>query len=269
MDSKAVSDGLFRLLGESVGDCPPVLNRNGKEDFPGLVPVKKQLRGLGFFPGGDGLWKAPGKAEPTDRDSKPIMIVGSTFGSQKELESIPFEEDRDNKSKTWEPLIRLLHNADVKPDRSFYTNAFPGVLKGNGNVVKLHPAKLNARYMVEARKFFMAQLQHMQPRLVLFLGLLGPYALGEDLLNRCGWAPLLHPLEGKIQGFESVDLAGKSMCPDLIIPGIPHRVTVALLLHPCHRTPNLHLRKLGLDIGSGDPEPQFLKQVIRASTLGS
>lgn len=267
MDSKGKSDALFRLMGETVGECPPVLNRNGDEVFPGLVPVPRQLPGLGFFPGGDGLWKAPGETEPTDRNPKPIMVVGSTFGSLKELNSIPFEEDRHNKSKTWEPLLTLFRNAGVPPDRCFFTNAYPGVLRGGGNVVQLHPAKLDANYMKEARGFFQAQLQHMQPRLVLFLGLLGPYVLGEDLLNQSGWAQQLHPEEGKIERIGNLDLAGKSMCLNLITPGVPHPVAMALLLHPCHRAPNLRHRRLAPEMDLEDPEPKFLKQVIRSADL--
>ncbi len=267
MDSKEKSDALFRLMGETVGECPPILNRNNDAVFPGLVPVPRQLPGLGFFPGGDGLWKLLGRAEPTDRNPKPIMVVGSTFGSLKELNSLPFEEDRHNKSKTWEPLLTLFRHAGVPPDRCFFTNAYPGVLRSDGNVVQLHPAKLDANYMKEARKFFQAQLQYMQPRLVLFLGLLGPYVLGEDLLSQTGWAQQLHPEEGKIGRIGNVDLAGKSVCLDLIIPDVLHPVTLALLLHPCHRAPNIRHRKLTLETGLEDPEPRFLKQVIRSADL--
>lgn len=263
MDSKEASDALSRLLKESVGSCPPVRNRNGKQSFPGLVPVPRQLSGLGFFPGGDGLWKAPGKSEPTNRKPKPIMIVGSTFGSLAELGSIPFEEDRLDSRKTWAPLLALLRTAGIAPDRCFFTNAYPGVLAGAGNIVTLHPAKLDARYMKETRGFFQEQLKLMQPRLVIFLGLLGPFVLGEHILEQCGWAQMLHPSEGKIRSITKVDESGKSICPEVRITGLPHLVTLALLLHPCHRAPNLKLRRLGADLDPRDPEPQFLNTLAQ------
>ena len=268
MDSKEVSDALFRLLEESVGSCSPVRNRNGKQSFPGLVPVPRQLPGLGFFPGGDGLWKAPDQSEPTNRKPKPIMIVGSTFGSLAELGSIPFEEDRLDSRKTWAPLISLLQAAGIAPDQCFFTNAYPGVLAGTGNVVTLHPAKLDSRYLKEARDFFQEQLKLMQPRIVVFLGLLAPFVLGERILQQCGWAQMLHPSEGKIQSITKVDEAGMSHCPNVRISGLSHPVTLALVLHPCHRTPNLKLRRLGAHMESRDPEPQFLKALVQ-SALGA
>lgn len=264
MDSKESSDLLFRRLGEMVGDCPPTFSRNGRLSFPGLVPVPRQLPGLGFFPGGDGLWKLEDQAEPADRSPKPIMIVGSTFGSLKELRSLPFQEDRSDSRKTWAPLLTLLQAAGIAPDRCFFTNAYPGLLAGTGNVVTLHPAKLEARYMKEARTFFQEQLRIMRPRLVVFLGLLSPFVLGEHILEQCGWVQMLHPSEGKIMSITKLDEAGMSVRPGVKIPGLAQPVTLALVLHPCHRKPNLKLRRLGAHMDSEDPEPQFLKALAKS-----
>jgi len=272
VDAKTQSDALFEILLQTVGRCPPVRNRKGRLTFPGLEPVDRQLPGLGFFPGGDGLWKLLGTTKPVDRSAKPVMLVGSTFGTAVEFRSLTFEEDRFAANKTWSILLDLLRRAEVPCERCFFTNAYPGLLcdlvsnpgekKGKGkNVVKLAPAQLDQAFVNQCRAFFLEQVQHIQPRLILFLGLYGPYVLGEELIRQSGWAPFLHSGTGKIDRFREVDAAGLSLVNGLFVPGVGHPVSLAILLHPSNRGRNLHLRAALGESGSSDPEVSFLNQI--------
>ena len=45
----------------------------------GMVEIEHHLPGLGFFPGGDGLWKAPGCRERPPLPPGGIMVLGNTF----------------------------------------------------------------------------------------------------------------------------------------------------------------------------------------------
>jgi hypothetical protein len=243
VDAKTQSDALFEILLQTVGRCPPVWNRKGRLVFPGLAPVGRQLPGLGFFPGGDGLWKLPGATEPADLSAKPVMLVGSTFGTAAEFRSLIFEEDRDARNKTWSILIDLLQRAEVPCEQCFFTNAYPGLLcdlahnpgekKGRGgNVVKLAPAQLDQVFVSHCRAFFLEQVRHFQPRLILFLGLYGPYILGEELIRQSGWARFLHSVTGKIDRIREIDSAGLSLVTGLSMPGVGHPFSLAILLHP-------------------------------------
>ena len=200
------------------------------------------------------------------------MLVGSTFGTVAEFRSLTFEEDRSAHNKTWSILIELLRCAGIPPERCFFTNAYPGLLcdappnetKGrrarDKNVVQLSPARLDRTYMKTCQGFFQEQLRSIQPRLVLFLGLFGPYVLGEDLLRLSGWGALLHGSSGKINRFHEVDSAGLSVVEGVAVPGVSHPATFALLLHPSSRKRNLHLRAALADPGTDDPEVPFLKR---------
>ena len=85
MNAKETSDCLFETLKDSVGECAesPRRAKDGiAPAFAGITPVKCQISGLGFFPGGDGLWKKPNSGSPVSISQRTIMVVGSTFGCE-------------------------------------------------------------------------------------------------------------------------------------------------------------------------------------------
>jgi hypothetical protein len=267
MNAKETSDDLFRLLSRSIGNCPESLKRakNGKDPaFAGMKRVERQIPGLGFFPGGDGLWKEPGRCDPLDLSPRSIMVVGSTFGCLKYFEELlqkkPLAEE-NCRTGTWGPLLSLLGN---QKNRCFFTNAFPGLLIGEENIDNdLRPVDFDPVFLGQCRHFFSKQVELIKPKAVLFLGKLSPFVLGEERLAELGWLPFVNRKRGCISKFRSLDRSGKSFVPRSVWKGVRNEVGIALLLHPSNRGRNLPNRELKYP--DADPEIPFLDDVLRTT----
>ncbi len=260
-----MSNSLFETLRRSVGECSESIRR-AKDGiapaFAGITPVKQQLSGLGFFPGGDGLWKEPHSESPVLQSPRTIMVVGSTFGCKdylgELLKMLPVPEENYKKG-AWgslpAPLIR--HR-----NKCFFTNAYPGLLNGkNNNDPELRPAELDPTYLSQSRDFFCLQVETVKPRLILFLGKLPEFTLSEVRLKEMGWWPFLNRTRGWLNDFKSIDSAGKSFIPETRWHGVQQGIGIAILLHPCNRRRNLDKR--GLAIPAPIRNAVFWKRLLR------
>jgi hypothetical protein len=149
------------------------------------------MRGRGFFPGADGLWK-----EDKDRDLRPfpyrpIMFVGQDFDKEAEkgeyLDQIHTqdyqEEPREGKgSATWRNQLLRLKLAGISPADCFHTNLFPGLrisTKNYGTSTALrYPSLVDS-----CVEFLSTQIKIVEPRAVIFLG----YVPASEVFYR--WLP--------------------------------------------------------------------------------
>ncbi len=127
-----------------------------------------------FFPGGNGLY------EGVDAIRFPIggtLILGSNFGcvggfinAQGGLRVL---DERDN--RTWKPLLRLLQSSGIKADECFFTNAWPFLHDGEGNLGPVGDWLQDWDLMASCVGFFKYTFTMIQPRLIVALGT-GPAA---------------------------------------------------------------------------------------------
>lgn len=230
--------------------------------FAGIDKTTDQIPGLGFFPGGDGLWKNQGSSVPVSESPKTIMVVGSTFGCTRYFEQLrkkgPLAEEARGKD-TWGNLPPPIKR---RMETCFFTNAYPGLLRGDSNVdVELLPAELDSVYMAESQAFFAKQVECIKPRLILLLGKLPLFVFGAARLRELGWWKLLNRKSGCLESFRALDESGKSFIRDGVRIQPEHPCGVAVLLHPCKR--NMNLSKRSLAYAGPDPESEFLEDVIR------
>jgi uracil-DNA glycosylase len=265
MDAKETSDELFRLLGEAVGECPESAKRakdGVSPAFPGITPVVRQIPGLGFFPGGDGLWKDIGHSEPADRNPKSVMVVGNTFGCMKYFDDLvkkrPLAEE-NCRTGTWRQLLSIL---EEYKSRCFFTNAYPGLLNGDENIDNdLRPADFDSVFLSQCREFFFKQVELTMPKVILFLGKFSPFVLGGDRFRELGWLPFVNCKRGCIRKFKPIDEEHKSFIVGSRWTGVSNDVGIAILLHPCNRHRNFDKR--GLEYPGRDKEIPFLQHIMR------
>ena len=139
-----------------------------------LVSFPGRLGGQGFFPGGDGLWRA--NPADTHRPLFPvrgIMIVGNDFGcldnpdprSPGFLQCLAkgFEDP-----PTWKIKDTLLR-AMLPAEHCFFTNAYLGLRTGT-KTTGPSPGASNLAFKTMFREFFAYQISVQKPRLIVCLG---------------------------------------------------------------------------------------------------
>lgn len=149
------------------------LRFDGRAYPEGLTAFPGKLRGQGFFPGGDGLWRS----QPADAAGRfpigGIMVLGNDFGcfNHPDPRSPGFlqclAKGYEN-PPTWR-IKETLHKAGLPADRCFFTNAYLGLrtsIKTTGN----SPGLKNPEFRAMCREFFAYQLEVQRPRLIVCLG---------------------------------------------------------------------------------------------------
>jgi hypothetical protein len=145
----------------------------GLEEFPGV------LRGQGFFPGGDGIWRDDPSDPPKYKfPNGGIMVLGNDFGCKDNpnprspgfiqclarLDGFGFETP-----PTWNNIKEMLRKAGLPGDRCFFTNAFLGLrtcTKTNGP----SPGAKVPKFVEICKRFFEFQLLTQEPELIIYLG---------------------------------------------------------------------------------------------------
>jgi hypothetical protein len=142
----------------------------------------------GFFPGGHGLYNG---LESRFKIPATTLVLGSNFGCIGEFINgqgkLLVQDERGN--QTWKPLLKLLRGSGVVIDECFFTNAWPFLHEGDGNLTKgLIKSWLGDRtLMASCLQFFRLTFVKMKPNLVVALGA-GPAAflshMWPDQLNK-------------------------------------------------------------------------------------
>jgi len=142
----------------------------------GLPP----MRGRGFFPAADGLWKEDGdRGDPVlPFPAHLLPFVGQDFDKEskhgdyvKDIENGYQEEEvlRSLKQGTWYNLLGYLESAGIRPTDCFFTNLFPGVRIGPKNTGKSTALK-DRPYVKRCVEFLDAQIRIMESRAAIIMG---------------------------------------------------------------------------------------------------
>ncbi len=180
-----------------------------------------------FFPGGNGLY------EGSQAKSFPIrgtLILGSNFGCFNKFVNpqgqLLILDERGN--NTWRPLLKRLHGAGIKAEECFFTNAWPFLHEGDGNLGPVAKWLRNQALMVLCIEFFGYTYAMMRPRLIIALGT-GPAAF------------LSHVCPGELSTWRKY---GMRHLDDLPMAGIHFQNQAAICVAITHPSmPNARLRR--------------------------
>jgi hypothetical protein len=94
----------------------------------GMCPFPFRLRGQGFFPGGDGLWRDDSEVTAVRAGTLPengVLFLGNDFGTLSSYESL---RSRSYENPwTWRNVKRRVIEAGIPVDKTFFTNATLGL----------------------------------------------------------------------------------------------------------------------------------------------
>lgn len=180
-------------------------------------------REYGFFPGGNGLYDGH-KASKFPHEG--ALILGSNFGSVEMLDREGNWKSQDERNgPTWTPLLKTLKQAGIDRGLCFFTNAWPFLHKGDGNVSQMISRWLSNKGLNSASvEFFKESLLEVRPRLIIALGT-GPAAfLGNIWPERLGkWRQRSWKYIDE-KPLETInDLECRIVCVALTHPSMPNR----------------------------------------------
>jgi len=139
----------------------------------GMARFPFRLKGQGFFPGGDGLWRDEGhisEASSGSVDHHGIVFLGNDFGTlagYKKLQKNGYEN-----VPTWRHIKKRALAAQLPVGKLFFTNTILG-LREEGTALTKQSWKRVPRFAEFCGEFLRFQLQTVNPRLVVVMG---PYA---------------------------------------------------------------------------------------------
>ena len=218
-----------------------------------MVRNDRYLSGLGFFPGGTGLW------EKGDENiaGKSIMVLGQDFGTIEYFLNLKGDTESDKQS-TWRNLLTVLKEAGIQPTDCFFTNAFLGLREGLQKMVGKTPAWQKQDFVIACQKFFLQQFSIQKPQLILVLGENPARFLSSLSSGLSEW--------NKFPSIKSLDEKGFSVRKNIQFKEYTNLQTnLFLLTHPSYRHLNGLNRKihLGNQIFEGPTaEPNVIKQLI-------
>ncbi len=136
----------------------------------GMTSFPFRLKGQGFFPGGDGLWRDEGHISKPSSGSvglSGIMFLGNDFGtlaSYKKLQVNGFEN-----VPTWRHIKKRAIAAQLPAGALFFTNTILG-LREEGTALTKQSWKKMPKFAEFCGEFLRFQLQTVKPRLVVVMG---------------------------------------------------------------------------------------------------
>lgn len=142
----------------------------GKMYPDGRCKFPFRLRGQGFFPGGDGLWRtldglAASSSGVIPEDS--IMCVGNDFGKKSDFDGYEFVYFENTTTvKNFRKRIEL---ADLPRNLVFATNAVMGLKTADKALAKTKVWS-QPDFVHFNKTFLLFQIETIKPRLVVFMG---------------------------------------------------------------------------------------------------
>lgn len=226
----------------------------------GMVEIEQHLSGLAFFPGGDGLWKAPGDSRRPPMPVGGIMVLGNNFQCSDNYPSLLLAgaEDRQ-KDATWRNLIQFLAVVGIDPANCFFTNAYMGLVEGD-DPTRTAPGMNNPGFLQRCRTFFLYQLTILQPRIILALGTKVPAFLGPLSSQTIHWI--------QARTWAEIDRNDGGLVLEAAFLGLSRKIAIACLLHPSFRGPNLHRRRFR-DLTGSAAEEALVLELLRFSPTRS
>jgi hypothetical protein len=136
----------------------------------GMAPFPFRLKGQGFFPGGDGLWREEGhisEASGGNVRHDGILFLGNDFGtltSYKKLQRNGYEN-----VPTWRHIKKRAIAAKLPVQALFFTNTVLG-LREEGTALTKQSWKKMPKFAEFCGEFLRFQIQTVKPRLVVVMG---------------------------------------------------------------------------------------------------
>jgi hypothetical protein len=164
-----------------------------------IKPIpQNRLSGTAFFPAGDGIYK---ENKFIERANYPIMILGKDYDNELNFDIVRNtinQSEVDNINKTWKNLEKLF-NSNILSE-CFFTNCIMGLRKGNSKNIGPSKAflKINSDFLNENILLFKTQLDEVQPKLVIGLGIQVPLFIGKAFESDL-------PHLNKIRSFKQLD----------------------------------------------------------------
>lgn len=138
----------------------------------GLCTFPFKLKGQGFFPGGDGLWRQDSQlqfASPGTIRQRGVMFLGNDFGTLKTYETL--RSNGYENPPTWRNLKSRIRRANIPTDFAFFTNSVLGLRSAAGSKAldkrAWHSSPQFARF---CQDFLCFQVEALAPRLIVVLG---------------------------------------------------------------------------------------------------
>ena len=216
--------GHLRRIDRVVADLPPDRQR--------------PIEGTAFFPGGMGLWNA-NHLLPTNG----VMVIGNTFDSVDNCKEKWPGDYGKCEGRTWDNLRRLFSEAEIQPERCWFTNAYPGVICGLGPEGRIQASADLLRW---CQCFFRRSVELMGPSKIL--------ALGKEPIRFLGAIADIKSWR-TVKTFAGIDRDDAYVTLSCRCGTVKDVFAVALL-HPSRRHGNLRYRRLP---GAGDVEVNLLQ----------
>jgi hypothetical protein len=216
-------------------------------------PLLPPMRGRGFFPGADGLWKEDGNRDLHPFPDHPTMFVGQDFDSELKrgnyAESIMngYQEEpaEGEGSETWGNQLLRLTQAGISVFDCFHTNLFPG-LRISKTRTGPSTALADTEFVNSCVDFLDAQIRIVKPRAVIFLGVVPAC----EVFNR--WLPE-HP---NFSTGTDIDDAGRAC---FTMERKAGSLQMAWMTHPSFGDANAHRRRFN-DLSGVAAEQAILRQ---------
>jgi uracil-DNA glycosylase len=158
------------------------------------------------------------------------MFVGQDWGDVSSLAALTEDSDSDMKAPTARELVTLLEDVGLPLRQCFFTNALFGAHQ-TGSDVGRSPGWSSPAFVERCADALWLQIQHIQPRVMVCLGQEVPRLLVHIFPGCAAWIGL---------PFTTIDSRGDALLR--LTPPIGPVRRLVILLHPCYRKPNLHLR---------------------------
>jgi uracil-DNA glycosylase len=126
------------------------------------------MKGIAFFPGGDGLWKSNDNIDPI-LPVGGVLFLGSDWGDR---ESYGKGGEGEADGRTWKGLLEIVSLAKIPRDQIFCTNAWPCLRAGARAVGGAAPGSKDPEFTSRCKVFFLHTIELMRPKLVVPLGVL-------------------------------------------------------------------------------------------------
>lgn len=225
----------------------------------GVVPVKKQIQGTSFFPGGVGLW--------VDRHGKlpqfpigGVMVLGHDFHSEAGYEKSLKAGGESETLPTWQNLLKLLRRVPISEKQCFFTNCYMGLRQGSGTT-GMFPGASDCEFKKDCQNFLLDQLAAQQPKLIITLGNHVPLFLALMSPQLCLW--------NSHKTFPKRDLARISLLQRVSFTGsAAPPCTVVSIIHPSLRHANIRHRTWKSTKGD-EAELEILRQAWKDSQIGA
>lgn len=136
----------------------------------GMARFPFRLKGQGFFPGGDGLWRNEGhisESGPGSVFQNGIVFLGNDFGTLSSYNKLRMKGFED--VATWRHIKKRSLAAQLPVGALFFTNTIMGLREG-GTALTKQSWKEMPKFAEFCGEFLRFQLQTVKPRLVVVMG---------------------------------------------------------------------------------------------------